>query len=124
MSPAHHTREARWRILLLVAAVIAGVAIATGANGTPTSPTAPASPAAVVSASNAESSAWYCTGQSTSTGAAPGFLVMTNTLTRPVSATVTTVSDAGVSARHGALRPCTRGRHPEPARPVGRIVAR
>ncbi len=99
MSPAHHTHAARWRILLVVAGVIAGVAIAAGAKGTPTSPTAPASPAAVVSASNAESSAWYCTGQSASTGSAPGFLVMTNTLTRPVSATVTTVSDAGASAR-------------------------
>jgi Family of unknown function (DUF5719) len=99
MSPAHHSREPRWRILLVVAVVVAGVAIAAGARGTPTSLAPPASPAALVSAPNAESSVWYCTGQTTSAGGAPGFLVMSNTLTRPVSATVTTVTDAGSLAR-------------------------
>jgi hypothetical protein len=99
MSPAHHTREPRWRILLGVAGVVVGVAVATAARGAPSAPAAPASPASVVSAPNAESSAWYCTGQTTSTGSAPGFLVLTNTLTRPVSATVTTVTDGGAVAR-------------------------
>src|SRR5580700_7887904 len=99
MSPAHHTREPRWRILLVVAGVVVGVAVATAARGAPSAPAAPASPASVVSAPNAESSAWYCTGQTTSTGSAPGFLVLTNTLTRPVSATVTTVTDGGAVAR-------------------------
>ena len=55
---------------------------------------------------------WYCTGQTTSAGGAPGFLVMSNTLTRPVSATVTTVTDGGSLARtavsipaHGVATP-------------------
>jgi Family of unknown function (DUF5719) len=99
MSPAHHVREARWRILLVVVAVIAGVAIAAQARGTP-NPVAPAEPAALVSAPDAESSAWYCTGQSTSTGgSAVGFLVLTNTVARAVTATITTVTDGGATAR-------------------------
>ncbi len=48
MSPAHHIREPRWRILLVVAAVIVGVAVAAGAKGAPTAPAAPARPTALV----------------------------------------------------------------------------
>ena len=54
-------------------------------------------PGALVSAPDAESSAWYCTGQSTGSGISPGFLVLTNTTARPVAAAVTAVSDAGAS---------------------------
>jgi len=97
MSPAHHNREPRWRVLVLVVAVLAGVGIGFGTQGA-TAPAAPAEPAAQVSAPDAESSAWYCTGQSTPGGTAPNFVVMTNTLGRPATATVTTVTDGGAVA--------------------------
>ncbi|HTU37881.1 MAG TPA: DUF5719 family protein [Acidimicrobiales bacterium] len=97
MSPAHHNREPRWRVLLLVVAVLAGVAIGFGTEGS-TAPSVSAEPAAQVSPPDAESSAWYCTGQSTPGGVAPNALVMTNTLGRPVTATVTTITDAGAVA--------------------------
>lgn len=112
MSPAHRARELRWRILLLVAVVLAGVAIFAVTRGTPSAPAASAAAAAVVSAPDAESSSWYCTGQSTASGPSPGFLVLTNSLARPVGATVATVSDGGASARtavsvpaHGVATP-------------------
>ena len=116
MSPAHHIREPRWRILLVVAAVIVGVAVATGAKGAPTAPAAPARPSALVDAPNAESSAWYCTGQSTSTGDAPGFVVLTNTQSRPVNATVTTVTDDGASARTAVSVPALGPSRRRPSR--------
>ncbi len=112
VSPAHRARELRWRILLLVVVVLTGVGIVAATRGTPTAPAAPAAPGALVSAPDAESSAWYCTGQSSASGPAPGFLVLTNSLARPVSATVATVSDGGASARtavsvpaHGVATP-------------------
>ena len=42
-----------------------------------------ADPGALVGAPDAESSAWYCTGQSTAGGVSPGFLVLTNTTAEP-----------------------------------------
>ena len=54
-------------------------------------------PGALVSAPDAESSAWYCTGQSTGSGIAPGFLILSNTTARPVAAAITAVSDAGAT---------------------------
>jgi hypothetical protein len=48
-----------------------------------------------VSAPDAESSAWYCTGQTTASGPAPGFLVLSNTTTRAVHAAITTVTGTG-----------------------------
>jgi hypothetical protein len=95
VSPAHHTTERRWLVLAVVVVVVAGVAVATGTRGAPAPASSPAVPSAVVAAPDAESSAWYCTGQSTSSGPSPGFLVLTNTAARPVTATVTSVSDAG-----------------------------
>jgi hypothetical protein len=56
----------------------------------------------MVSAPDAESSAWYCTGQTTSSGSAPGSLVLSNTTTRAISADITTVSDSG-AAVHDTL---------------------
>ena len=52
-------------------------------------------PAALVSPANAESSAWYCTGQTTSAGGTPGFVLLTNTMDRPVAATVSESTDGG-----------------------------
>ena len=95
MSPAHHSSERRWVVLAAVVLVVAGVGIAAGTRGTPAPVAAPASPGALVSAPDAESSAWYCTGQSTGSGIAPGFLILTNTTARPVSAAITAVSDGG-----------------------------
>jgi hypothetical protein len=100
VSPAHATRaaqhhgpERRWPVLVVVAAVIVGAAIGLGTRGS--SSPAPAKPAALVSAPDAESSAWYCTGQTSSAGGAPGFLVLTNATTRAVHAQITTVTDTG-----------------------------
>ena len=48
----------------------------------------------------AESSAWYCTGQSTGSagsGVDPGQLVLANTTPRPVAATIDTVTDTGAT---------------------------
>ncbi len=97
MSPAHHSSERRWVVLAVVVLVVAGVAVAAGARGTAAPAAAPAVPGALVSAPNAESSAWYCTGQSTGSGIAPGFLILSNTTARPVAAAITAVSDAGAS---------------------------
>ena len=104
MSPAHASRaaaqhgpERRWPVLLVVAAVIVGAAVGVAARGSSNPPSAPMTPAALVSAPDAESSAWYCTGQTTSAGGAPGFLVLTNATTRAVIAHVATVTDTGAS---------------------------
>lgn len=110
--PTHHPRERRWPILLVVVAVIAVVGVVAGTRGTPTSASALAVPASLVSPPDAESSAWYCTGQTTASGLAPGFLVLSNTTAHPAVAEVTTVSDAGSSVRsavsvpaHGVIAP-------------------
>ena len=97
MSPAHHSSERRWVVLTVVVLVVAGIGIAARSRGTPAPAAAPAVPSALVSAPNAESSAWYCTGQSTGSGISPGFLILTNTTARPVAAAITAVSDAGAT---------------------------
>lgn len=108
MSPAHvrpasqHPRELRWPVLAVVVAVIAVVGIVAGTRGTPTSASSLVVPAALVSPPDSESSAWYCTGQTTSSGAAVGFLVLTNPTAHAAVATITTVSDAG-STVHSAV---------------------
>ncbi len=93
----HHGPERRWPVVLVVAVVIVGAAIGVATRGSPNPAPAGATPAALVSAPDAESSAWYCTGQTTPSGPAAGFLVLSNTTTRPVDAAVTTVTDTGVS---------------------------
>ena len=112
MRPAHHSHERRWAVLAVVVLVVAGVGIAAGTQGTSAPAAAPAAPSALVSAPNAESSAWYCTGQSSGSGISPGFLILTNTTGRSVAASVSAVSDAGASAHtavavpgHGVVTP-------------------
>jgi hypothetical protein len=97
MSPAHHSNERRWRVVALVVLVIAGIAVGISARGTSAPGGAVAAPSTLVGAPDAESSAWYCTGQSTASGVSPGFLLLTNTTPRPVTATVTAVTDTGAS---------------------------
>ncbi len=99
MSPAHLSRERRWRVLALVVVVIAGVGIAAGTRGTAAPLGVPAAPSVLVPAPDAESSAWYCTGQSTASGVSPGFLVLTNTSAAPASVTIMAVTDGGSSER-------------------------
>ena len=102
MTPTHLSRDRRWRVLALVVVVVAGVAVAEAVRGTPAPAGAAPSPSAMVGAPDAESSAWYCTGQSTAGGVSPGFLILTNTATRPVAATITAVTDTGATA-HAAV---------------------
>ena len=71
MSPAHHSPERRWPVLALVVVVVAGVGIA-GTRGAPAPLGASTAPSALVGAPDAESSAWYCTGQSTASGRVAG----------------------------------------------------
>jgi Family of unknown function (DUF5719) len=98
VTPAHGSHERRWRVAALVVLVVAGVGIAVGVRGTPTPVGAAPSRGALVAAPDAESSAWYCTGQSTAGGVSPGFLVLTNTTAKPVTADITAVTDSGATA--------------------------
>jgi hypothetical protein len=102
VSPAHVSRERRWRVLLAVLVVVVGVGVAAGTRSTPAPAGAPLTPSGLVDAPDAESSAWYCTGQSTGSGISPGFLVLTNTTARPVTADINAVSDTGASV-HAAV---------------------
>jgi hypothetical protein len=104
MSPAHHSPERRWPVLALVVLVVGGVALA-GTSGSSASPGASSGPSALVGAPNAESTAWYCTGQSTASGVSSGFLVLTNTSGAPVNGTITSVTDGGASERTGVAVP-------------------
>jgi hypothetical protein len=110
--PAHVSRERRWRVAALVVLVVGGVGIAVGVRGAPAPVAAAPTPSALVGAADAESSAWYCTGQSTAGGASPGFLVLTNTTARTVTADITATSDSGATAHtavavpaHGVVTP-------------------
>jgi hypothetical protein len=105
VTPAHVSRERRWRVASLVVLVIAGVGVAVGVHGTAAPVGAEPSPAALVGAPDAESTAWYCTGQSTAGGVSPGFLVLTNTTARPVAADISVVSDTGATAHTAAAVP-------------------
>jgi hypothetical protein len=95
-------------VLAVVAAVIVIVGIVAGTRGSPTPASALAVPAALVSPPDAESSSWYCTGQTTGSGAAAGFLVLSNTTARAQTADITTVSDSGAQV-HTAIDVPARG---------------
>ena len=82
-------------MLVLVVVVVVAVGVAAGARGNPAPVSPLVVPAALVSPADAESSAWYCTGQTTSAGGAPGFLLLTNTMSRAVAATVSESTDGG-----------------------------
>ena len=107
MTPAHHSREHRWRVAAVVVLVVVGVAVAVRLRGTPAPAGAAPTPSALVGAPDAESSAWYCTGQSTAGGVSPGSLVLTNTTTRPVTATITAVTDSGATAHAAVVVPAS-----------------
>jgi hypothetical protein len=96
MTPAHHSTERRWLVLTVVVVVVAAVGAWEAARGTTPVGAQPV-PGALVSAPNAESSAWYCTGQSTASGAATGTILLTNTTTRAATGSITLVTDAGTS---------------------------
>jgi hypothetical protein len=100
MSPAHSRNQGRGLIVLVVLAVLAGVAVLDRSPGVATPGGPPLAPTALVSASDAESSAWYCTGSSTTTGkTAPGALILTNTSAHAVTASITSTSDTGASVQ-------------------------
>ncbi|HWD53648.1 MAG TPA: DUF5719 family protein [Acidimicrobiales bacterium] len=105
---AHHTSERRWPVLVVVAAVIVTVGVVVGTRGSPAPSAAPAAPASLVSPPDAESSAWYCAGQTTASGTAAGFLVLSNTTARAADAEVTSVSDSGATV-HAAVSVPARG---------------
>jgi Family of unknown function (DUF5719) len=105
VTPAHLSREHRWRVIALVVLVVAGVGIAVGVRGTSAPVSAAPDPGALVGAPDAESTAWYCTGQSTAGGVSPGFLVLTNTTAKPVTADITAISDTGATAHAAAAVP-------------------
>ncbi|MGD0748391.1 MAG: DUF5719 family protein [Acidimicrobiales bacterium] len=108
MSPAHRSPERRWLVLALVVVVVVGVGVVAGVRGASTPPSAPATPSALVGAPDAESTAWYCTGQSNASGLAPGFVVLTNTSARTVGAIVTAVTDSDAVV-HTAVSVPARG---------------
>jgi hypothetical protein len=98
VSPAHHSGHRRWVSVAVIAVVLAGVGVAARSPGTSLPGGPPPAPAALVGAPDAESSAWYCTGQTTAAGQlAPGSVVLTNTGTRRVSGTIHAVTDTGAT---------------------------
>ena len=103
MTPEHHSPLHRWRIIGLVLVVMGAVALA--ATGGESAPPTPPAPAALAGAPDAESSAWYCTGQTAANGSVPGFLVLTNTTARPVTTSIATVSDTGAQAQAAVTVP-------------------
>jgi hypothetical protein len=92
-------------VLVVVVLVLVLVGIAAG---TPTPASAPPLPSSLVGAPDAESSAWYCTGQSTGSGISPGIVVLTNSTARAVDGTITAVTDAGAVV-HTAVSVPARG---------------
>jgi len=95
--PAHGGQR-RWLVLIAVVVVLSGVAIAARSPGQRALGGPPPSPGSLVSAPGAESSAWYCTGQSTAAGQlAPGSVILTNTGPRTVTGTIDAVTDTGAT---------------------------
>jgi hypothetical protein len=95
--PAHGGQR-RWVVLLVVVAVLVGLALAARSPGTSAPGGPPLAPASLVGAPDAESSAWYCTGQSTAAGqVAPGSVILTNTGSRTVKGTIDGVTDTGAT---------------------------
>jgi Family of unknown function (DUF5719) len=108
MRPAHGGQR-RWLVLAVVVAVIVGVALAARSPGTSESGGPPPAPASLVGAPDAESSAWYCTGQSTAAGQlAPGAIILTNIGTRTVRGTIDGVTDTGATVTTAVAVPAQR----------------
>jgi len=109
MTPAHHAALRRWAILAVVVAVLTGGAALTRSPGRASPGGPPVSPGAIVSAPDAESSAWYCTGQSTASGKiAAGTLILTDTTARAVSGVISAVTDSGATASSSVTVPAMR----------------
>ena len=82
--------------------MLAGLAIAARSPGKGSPGGPPPESAAAVGAPDAESSAWYCTGQSTAAGQlAPGSVILTNTGGRTVTGTISAVTDTGAKVETG-----------------------
>jgi Family of unknown function (DUF5719) len=91
---------------MLLVAVLAGLAVAARSPGKGSPGGPPPQSAAGVSAPDAESSAWYCTGQSTAAGQlAPGSVILTNTGPRTVTGTINAVTDTGAKVEAGISVP-------------------
>jgi hypothetical protein len=106
MSPAHRRGRGRWLVVALVVAVLVGLGVVTRHSTTSNIGGPPAAPAAMVSAPDAESSAWYCTGATTSSGQlALGATVFTNTTTRSVIGTVVLSTETGAQVHFGVSIP-------------------
>jgi hypothetical protein len=98
VTSAQHAGQRRWLVLVLVVLVLVGLAVASRTPGKAHPGGPPLAPASMVSAPDTESSAWYCTGQTTVAGAlAPGSVVLTNTGTRRVTGTIDAVTDTGAT---------------------------
>ena len=108
MRPAHGGQR-RWLVLVVVVAVLGGLALAARSPGKSAPGGPPPAPGSLVSAPGAESSAWYCTGQSTTAGQlAPGSIVLTNTGTRTVTGTIDGVTDTGATVSTPLAVPARR----------------
>jgi hypothetical protein len=122
VSPAHHTREHRWRVLVAVLVLLVGVGIAAGTRGGTSA--APPTQTSLVSPPDAESSASYCTGQTSSAGAAPGTVILTNTTTKPATGIVSEVTDTGAAVQAAVVVPAGAAAVPSlPAPPSGAWVS-
>jgi hypothetical protein len=99
VSPAAHSEPRRWTVLVVVLVVIVGVAVLSRSTASAPPAASLPVPGAIVSAPQAESSAWYCAGQSTASGQlAVGSVELTNTGSRAVAGSITSTSDTGASA--------------------------
>jgi hypothetical protein len=108
VSPAHSRNQGRALILLTVLAVVAGLAAATRTPGVAAPGGPPVTAGAFVAAPSAESSAWYCTGQSTATGrVAVGSLIITNTTNKAVTGTITSTSETGAQVQTSVAVPAS-----------------
>jgi len=106
--PAHGGQR-RWFVLVVVVGVLVGLAIAARSPGKTTPGGPPPAPGSLVGTPDAESSAWYCTGQSTTAGQlAPGSIILTNTGTRTVKGTIDAVTDTGARVATPVAVPARR----------------
>ncbi len=91
---------------MLVVVVLGGVALIADSTGSRPPSASPANPTSLVAAADAESSAWYCTGQSTQTeSTAVGSVDLTNTTDHAISGTMTSITDTGVTVNSAVSVP-------------------
>jgi Family of unknown function (DUF5719) len=99
VSPAHSAGQRRWLVVVVVVLVLVGLGVAARVHGTSLPGGPPLAPPAQAGAADAESSAWYCTGQTTASGQlASGSVILTNTGRRTISGTIHGVTDTGATA--------------------------